>query len=126
MSEIREAFYKFVPYLKIFITLFVMVIIVIPLLSSIFSKRIRNWLRAGIEGENSKLDLNEVWEVAYLYMALGSYLMLIYMIVIKTLYQVQYSWEEYMLMFFGTAGSNGVAAFIIYIKQKGKDSNENG
>ena len=53
-----------------------------------------------------------------MYMAIGSFLVLVYMIINKTHNGVEYTWEEYSLMFLGTAGSNGVAAWIIYVKQK--------
>lgn len=103
---------------KIFLTLCLLTVLVIPIITMILIPRSRAWLKGGIEGANQRLDLNEIWEMIYMFMAIGSFLVLVYMIVNKTHGGVMYSWQEYSLMFLGTAGSNGVAAWIIYLKQK--------
>jgi len=43
-----------------------------------------------------------------------------FMVLMKTLFQVDYPWELYVLVFSGTLGSNGIGAFLIYIKSKEK------
>lgn len=105
-------------YLKIFLSVFLLSILVFPLLTIAIRRSARGWIKQGIEGDNEKPDLHEVWETIYMYMSIGSFLTLVYMIVNKTHFEVVYTWEEYLLIFLGTAGSNGVAALMIYMKQK--------
>lgn len=105
-------------YYKIFLTFILFTILIVPMVWMILSGKSRAWLKSGIEGENQKLDLNEIWEIIYMWMSIGSFIVLVYMIVNYTHNGVMYSWEQYSLMFFGTAGSNGIAAWIIYLKQK--------
>jgi hypothetical protein len=107
-------------FYKIFLSLCVFTILIFPLFFAVLRGRSRAWFRVGVEGENNKPDLNEVWEVIYMYVAVGSWLMFVFMILMKTLFAVHYNWEEYSLMFLGTAGSNGVSAWLIYLKSKNK------
>lgn len=105
---------------KLFISAILATILVFPILYMLLNKTARIWLKVGIEGENNRLDLNEIWEMIYMYMSIGCYLLFVFMIVNKTVFGIAYTWEEYTLSFLGTAGSNGVSAWIIYVKNKFK------
>lgn len=72
----------------------------------------------GLKGENSKWDASEIWEHHALRVARGSFIIFVFMVIMKTVADINYSWELYVLSFMGTAGSNGLAAFLIYNKNK--------
>jgi hypothetical protein len=105
-------------FVKILSSVILMVILILPIASTLISKSSRLWLKTGIEGQNKRLDLSEIWEMIYMVIALGSFYVLVYMIINKTLGGVIYSWEEYTLVFLSTAGSNGVTAWVMYLKDK--------
>lgn len=93
-------------------------VLVFPIIWIVVSRAGRAWLRTGIEGDNKRPDIPELWEVIYMWIAVGSYLLIVYMIVNYTHYGVNYSWQQYSLVFVFTTGSNGINAWTIYIRQK--------
>jgi hypothetical protein len=104
--------------LKLLLTALLLSILVFPPLILILKRSGRSWLKAGVEGENQKPDLPELWEALFMFMALGCFFTMAYMIVMKTIYGVQYEVFEYAMVFSGTLGSNTASAFIIWVKQK--------
>lgn len=72
----------------------------------------------GMKGENGTWDMSEIWEYHSLRVAKASFAVFVFMVIMKTISGIEYSWELYALSFFGTLGSNGLAAFLIYIKKK--------
>jgi len=104
--------------IKIILTTLLLSLLILPPVIMVLKRSGRNWLRIGVEGDNQKPDLSELWEVLFMFMALGCFFTMIYMVVMKTLYGVQYEVFEYAMVFSGTLGSNTASAFIIWVKQK--------
>lgn len=100
------------------LTVLILSLFVIPPIIMLLRKTSRLWIKAGVEGDNGRLDLTEVWEMLYMFLAIGSFFLLAYMIINKTLYNVDYSTEEYLFVFTGTLGSNTASVVITYLKQK--------
>lgn len=104
-------------YFKIFFSLLFFGLIVYPFISDSWSK-IGKQITHDMKGENNKWDWNEIWERYSLRSAKVFLICIVFMILMKTLYNTDYSWELYLLVFAGTLGSNGVGAFLIYMKTK--------
>jgi hypothetical protein len=105
-------------FVKIILTGILMTLVIFPPVILVLKRSGRAWLRVGVEGDNQRPDLSELWEVLFMFMALGCFFTMIYMIVMKTLYGVHYEVFEYAMVFSGTLGSNTASAFIIWVKQK--------
>lgn len=103
---------------KLLLTALLISLVVLPPVVMILKRSGRSWLKKGVEGDNEKPDLPEIWETLFMFMALGCFFTMIYMIVMKTLYAVHYEVFEYAMVFSGTLGSNTASAFIIWVKQK--------
>ena len=112
-----ENFLKSAEYLKIFFALMFLSIVTLPFIREFWSKEYRQML-SDMKGENLKWDWSEIWEYTSLRFAKGFFSAIIFMILMKTLFAIDYSWELYLLVFSGTLGSNGIGAFLIYIKSK--------
>jgi hypothetical protein len=103
---------------KLVLTAILISLVVFLPVSMIIRRSGRMWIKNGIEGDNQRLDLPELWEALFMFMALGCFFTMCYMIVMKTLYGVHYEIFEYAMVFSGTLGSNTASAFIIWVKQK--------
>jgi hypothetical protein len=103
---------------KIVLTSLLLSLLVLPPVIMIMKRSGRAWLKVGVEGDNQRPDLSELWEVLFMFMALGCFFIMIYMIVMKTLVATQYEVFEYAMVFSGTLGSNTASAFIVWAKQK--------
>ena len=104
-------------YLKIFFAALFFIIISYPFISEMWSKEHKKMV-SDMKGDNGKWDWSEIWEHYSLRFARGFFICIIFMILMKSLFDVNYPWELYMIVFAGTLGSNGVGAFLIYIKSK--------
>jgi len=104
--------------LKLILTALLLSLLVLPPLVLVLKRSGRLWLKSGVEGDNHRPDLPELWEALFMFMALGCFFTMAYMIVMKTIYGVQYELFEYAMVFSGTLGSNTASAFIIWVKQK--------
>ena len=104
-------------YLKIFFACVFISIITLPFLRELWSKEQQEMIR-GMKGENAKWDWSEIWEYNSLRFAKGFFATIIFMVLMKTLFTIDYPWELYVLTFIGTLGSNGIGAFLIYVKSK--------
>lgn len=93
-------------------------LLIFPPLFMIVRRAGRAWLKVGVEGDNEKPDIHEVWETIFMFMALGCFFTMVYMILDKSINGVQYEVYEYAMVFSGTLGSNTASAFIIWVKQK--------
>jgi hypothetical protein len=103
---------------KDFLTAILLSLVVIPPVIMILKRSGRRWLKEGIEGDNRRPDLSEIWEALFMFMALGCFFTMVYMILMKTLAGVHYEVVEYAMVFSGTLGSNTASVFIIWAKQK--------
>lgn len=112
-----ENIFKSIEYLKIFFALMFLTIVTLPFIKEMWSKEYRQMLD-DMKGDNSRWDWSEIWEYNSLRFAKGFFSSIIFMILMKTLFGIEYSWELYLLVFIGTLGSNGLGAFLIYIKSK--------
>lgn len=117
MSETVESFLKSAQYVKIFFALLFLVVVTLPFVREMWSREYRQMLN-DMKGENSRWEWSEIWEYNSLRFAKGFFSAIIFMILMKTLFDIEYSWELYVLVFLGTLGSNGLGAFLIYIKAK--------
>jgi hypothetical protein len=104
-------------YLRVFITLLFFSVIAWPFLREVWSKEHRKMLQ-DMKGENNKWDWSEIWEYTSLRFARGFFFAIMFMILMLSFYNIQYPWELYVIVFCGTLGSNGIGAFLIYIKSK--------
>jgi hypothetical protein len=104
--------------LKYLLTMVLLSLLIFPPLVMILKRSGRMWLKEGIEGDNKKPDLHELWEALFMFMAISCFFIMLFMIINKTLYGTQYEVYEYGMVFSGTLGSNTASAFIIWVKQK--------
>jgi hypothetical protein len=104
--------------IKLILTALLISLVIFLPVSLVIRRSGRIWIKGGIEGDNQRLDLPELWEALFMFMALGCFFIMCYMIVMKTLYGVNYQVFEYAMVFSGTLGSNTASAFIIWVKQK--------
>jgi hypothetical protein len=104
--------------LKLLFTAVLVSLVVFPPLIMVLKRSGRMWLKQGVEGDNQRPDLPELWEALFMFMALGCFFTMVYMIVMRTLYGIHYEVYEYAMVFSGTLGSNTASAFIIWVKQK--------
>lgn len=104
--------------ITLILTSLLLCLLVLPPVIMLLKRSGRAWLKVGVEGDNQRPDLSELWEVLFMFMALGCFFTMIYMVVMKTLYGIQYEVFEYAMVFSGTLGSNTASAFIIWVKQK--------
>lgn len=107
----------FQEYIKLFISILFFSVIAWPFVKEIWSAEHRKML-ADMKGDNNRWDWSEIWEYTSLRFARGFFFAIMFMILMKTFFNTEYPWELYILVFTGTLGSNGVGAFLIYIKSK--------
>lgn len=90
-----------------------------------FSKQTTKMLK-DMTGENGRWDWSEIWQSASLFMALGSWFVMITMIFLVAAFSAEFPIEAWIVVAVSTAGSNGVEALIIYVKGKyGAKGNNN-
>ena len=104
-------------YFKIFLSFLFFGVIAYPFIKEMWSREHRKMLE-DMKGENNKWDWSEIWEYTSLRFARGFFFAIMFMITMKTFFNIDYPWELYILVFTGTLGSNGVGAFLIYLKHK--------
>jgi hypothetical protein len=116
LSEI-EKLARSTEYLKIFFACMFIGIITLPFMRELWSKEQREMIK-GMKGSDGQWQWSEIWEYNSLRFAKGFFATIIFMVLMKTLFTIEYPWELYVLTFLGTLGSNGIGAFLIYIKSK--------
>jgi len=103
--------------IKLFFSLLFFSLIAYPYVKEVWSKEYRKMID-DMKGENGKWDWNEIWEHNSLRSARGFNIAIMFMILMQTISDASYPWELYVLVFTGTMGSNGVGAFLLYLKSK--------
>lgn len=104
--------------MKLVMVAVISALLIAPPVTLILKRSGRLWLKKGVEGANEKPDIHELWESLFMYMALGCFFLMVYMILDKSIHSTRYEIYEYLMVFSGTMGSNGASAFIIWAKQK--------
>jgi hypothetical protein len=104
-------------YIKLFFSLLFFTLIAYPFVSELWNKEYKKMVQ-DMKGENGRWDWSEIWEHYSLRFARGFFIAIMFMILMQTIFATAYPWELYILVFTGTLGSNGVGAFLIYLKSK--------
>lgn len=104
-------------YLKLFFAMLFFTVVSAPFIKELWSSEYKAMVK-DMKGDNGKWDWSEIWEHYSLRFSKGFFAAIMFMILMKTIFNIEYHWELYLLVFTGTLGSNGVGAFLIYLKAR--------
>jgi len=108
-----------------FIAIFSIVVIsviVIPFISIIAIKPLRLWFKQGIEGDNQRLDLHEITQIAALFTNFICLLLYAYMIISHGINGTTWSLEDKLLTAGIAAGADATLIASIVMRYKGKSN----
>ncbi|MGC3945373.1 MAG: hypothetical protein QM762_12805 [Chryseolinea sp.] len=109
-------FYNDPEFWKWFIKLLFLIVIAIPRIHDAWSEEARE-MRRDMKGSNGKWDWKEIWEAHSLSTAKGSWLALMFMLVLTSMGQ-EFAVGIWLLFAGGVAGSTSYAAYLINLKEK--------
>ena len=96
----------------------IIVIIALPFTLIMVSKTFRLWLKSGIEGENERLDLDEIVKMSAIFVTLGSFLLLAYMVITHGLNGTEWPIEYLIFITAVSAGADATLIATIFSKLK--------
>lgn len=90
------------------IAILVLIITSIPDGVILINKNSRQWLKQGIEGENKKLDPDEIKQMIFYWGMLACVRLFSFVIIMSIVLDKQYSYYTYLLPFAGMIGAGGI------------------